>query len=144
MTKNIEDSNIVYYKKYEDNTKELLENFKFDTTSMNPNIDLKEKLNKTKKKINDEYIKVFFKSLEIIILNFLEENKDIDSKDLIIEMSPSGRYRTYDEILDTIRNLSIKFDSKFSFINNGTRFEIMKKTKEEIDYEEKKNTAITN
>ena len=132
MTKNIEDSNIVYYKKYEDNTKELLENFKFDTTSMNPNIDLKEKLNEAKKKINDEYIRVFYKSLEIIILNFLEENKDIDSKDLIIEMSPSGRYGTYDEILDTIRNLSIKFDSKFSFINNGTRFEIMKKTKEEI------------
>ena len=132
MTKNIEDSNIVYYKKYEDNTKELLKNLKFDTTSMNPNIDLKEKLNEAKKKINDEYIKVFYKSLEIIILNFLEENKDIDSKDLIIEASPIRRYRTHDDILDTIRNLSIKFDSKFSFIDNGTRFEIMKKTKEEI------------
>ena len=108
-------------------SEELLENFKFDTTSMNPNIDLKEKLNEAKKKINDEYMKVFYKSLEIIILNFLEENKDIDSKDLIIEMSPSERYRTHDDISDTIRMLNIKFDSKFSFIENGTRFEIMKK-----------------
>ena len=101
-------------------------NFKFDMSNMPENMKLQEKLKeivKLNSKVHDEI-------LATIILNLLEEDENILWSDLILDIQMmGGSYRTYEEIREP--KISRHLDSKFSFIENNTRYEIRKMTEEE-------------